>query len=59
MTQSSVSINSLHVGEVLAVALGFGISTLAVCARIYTKVRLVKSLKSEDCEFALTRDLQN
>ena len=56
MTQSQVSMHSLHVGEVLALALGFGISTLAVCARIYTKVRLTKNLRSEDCEFAPMHD---
>ncbi|KAF6241446.1 hypothetical protein HO173_000156 [Letharia columbiana] len=48
MTQSSLSRHSLHVGEVFTLALGFGISTLAVCARIYTKMRLTKTMMKED-----------
>ena len=51
MTQNSY-IQSMHVGEVLALALGFGLSTLAVFARIYTKVRLTQTFKQEDCKFA-------
>ena len=42
----------MHVGEVLALALGFGLSTLAVFARTYTKVRLTQTFKKEDCKFA-------
>lgn len=30
-------------------ALGFGLSTLAVAMRVYTKARIVKSMRSEDC----------
>ena len=42
----------MRVGEVLALALGFGLSTLAVFARTYTKVRLTKTFRKEDCKFA-------
>ena len=41
---------SLRVGEVLALALGIGISTLTVCARLYTKIRLTGTMLKEDCE---------
>ncbi|KAM0802187.1 hypothetical protein BDR22DRAFT_971639 [Usnea florida] len=47
MTQTSY-LQSMRVGEVLALALGFGLSTLAVFARTYTKVRLTKTFKKED-----------
>ena len=43
-------IRSLHLGEIFAFALGFGISTLAVSARVYTKKRLLNSMGKEDCE---------
>ena len=51
MTQNVNSIHSLHVGEVFTLALGLGISTLAVFARVYTKIRLVKTMVKEDCKF--------
>ena len=51
MTQNSYN-QSLHVGEVLAIALGFGLSTLAIFARTYTKVRLTQTFMKEDCKFA-------
>ena len=43
--------SSLRSGEVLALALGLGISTLTVCARMYTKIRLIGTVLKEDCEF--------
>lgn len=48
MTESQIPTKSIHVGEVLALALGFGLSTLAVFARTYTKLRLTKSFLKED-----------
>ena len=42
--------SSLRGGEVLALGLGLGISTLAVCARMYTKIRLIGTVLKEDCE---------
>lgn len=30
---------------------GFGLSTLVVLARLYTKSRITKKLKMEDCKF--------
>lgn len=52
MTQSPISRHSVRVGEVLTLVMGFGISTLAVCARIYTKMRIIKTFVAEDCELA-------
>ncbi|KAL8706502.1 MAG: hypothetical protein Q9201_000434 [Fulgogasparrea decipioides] len=40
--------HSLRVGEVFTVAFGFGLSTVAICARIYTKLRIVRNFLSED-----------
>ena len=51
MTQSPVSLHSLHLGEVFALALGFGLSFLAVAARVYTKMCLTRSMRKEDCQF--------
>lgn len=56
MSQSSVSLHSLRLGEVFAVALGFGFSLLAVAARVYTKIRLTRSMKKEDCGFTSLDD---
>ena len=42
--------SSLRSGEVLALALGLGISTLTVCARMYTKIRLTETVLKEDCK---------
>ncbi len=52
MTQGVVSIHSLRLGEVFALALGLGFSTLAVSARVYTKSRITKTMGKEDCECA-------
>ena len=56
MSQSSVSLHSLRLGEVFAVALGFGFSFLAVATRVYTKMRLIRPMKKEDCEFTSLDD---
>ncbi|MCJ1315362.1 hypothetical protein MMC15_000679 [Xylographa vitiligo] len=39
---------SLRVGEILALTLGFGLSTLAVSARTYTKARIMRKVNAED-----------
>ena len=44
------SFHSLHVGEDLALVLGLGISSLAVCARVYTKTILARQMLKEDCK---------
>lgn len=41
---------SLRAGEYATLILGFGLSTICVVTRMYTKARLLKSLKSEDCK---------
>lgn len=41
--------SALRIGEVVALALGFGLSTFAVFARLYTQKCLTKSIKIEDC----------
>ena len=56
MTQGQVSLHSLRLGELFALALGFVLSTLAVFARVYTKMRLVRPMLKEDCEFASLDD---
>lgn len=56
MSQSSVSLHSLRFGEVFALALGFGLSFLAVAARVYTKMRLTRSMRKEDCGFTSVDD---
>lgn len=43
--------SSLRGEEVLALALGLGISTLTICARMYTKIRLIGTVLKEDCGF--------
>ena len=52
MTQVQVSLHSLRLGELFALALGFVLSTLAVFARVYVRTRLVRPMRKEDCEFA-------
>ena len=51
MSQSHISMHSLHLGEIFALALGFSFSSLAVAARVYTKMRLTSTMGKEDCEF--------
>ena len=51
MTQSSVSMHSVHLGEYFALAFAFTFSSLAVAARVYTKMRLTSTMEKEDCEF--------
>ena len=51
MSQSQISMHSLHLGEIFALALGFSFSSLAVAARVYTKMRLTSIMGKEDCEF--------
>lgn len=43
---------SLRVAEILTFGFGFGLSTTAVLARIYTKAIITKRLKAEDCEYS-------
>ena len=50
MAQSQISLHSLRLGELFALALGFGLSTLVVSARIYTKKYLTRKMRMEDCE---------
>ena len=52
MTPGQVSFHSLRLGELFALALGFVLSTLAVFARVYTRMRLFRPMLKEDCEFA-------
>jgi hypothetical protein len=45
---------SLRIGQVLTLLLGFGLSTLAICARVYTKVRIDRRMLIEDYEWPLS-----
>ena len=40
---------SLQIGEAVATALGFAISTITVLARLYTRITITRSMKIEDC----------
>ena len=51
--------DSLRIGEYLTVILGFGLSTIAICARIYTKSRITKQFLLEDCELLPGRACQS
>lgn len=42
--------HSLRVGEVFIVGLGFVLSTVAICAPVYTKLRIVRKFLLEDCK---------
>jgi hypothetical protein len=43
--------HSLRVGEIVTLVLGFGLSTLAVAARVYTKFHIMRDKKLEDCKY--------
>ena len=45
-----ITLHGLQVGEVWALALGCSLSTFAVLARIYTKLRLTRTMLGEDCK---------
>ena len=47
--QSQITVpHSLRIGEVLTVILGFGLATLAIIARLYTKLCITRKLLLED-----------
>ena len=52
MSAQIVVPNSLRIGEYLTVLLGFGLSTIAICARIFTKWRITRKFLSEDCKLS-------
>ena len=41
--------HSMRIGEIFTVLLGFGLATLAIGARTYTKLRITRKFLSEDC----------
>ena len=47
---------SLRIGQYLSMILGFGLSTLAVGARVYTKLRISRKFLLEDCKLSPLRD---
>lgn len=50
MGQNSGSLHSPDAGDYFAFALGFGLCSLAVFARVYTKMRPTKTMRKEDCK---------
>ena len=48
MTRTQLVPTSIRIGEVVFLLLCFALPTLAVFARIYTKVRLLKDMRLED-----------
>ena len=51
MTKTQLVPTSIRIGEVITLLLCFVLPTLAVFARMYTKVRLLKDVRLEDCKF--------
>ena len=51
--------DSLRIGEYFTLILGFGLSTVAICARIYAKSRITKRFLLEDCELFPDRGRQS
>lgn len=49
MTLEVIVPRSLRVGEIFAVLLGLGLSTITISARIYVKSRIFRKFLSEDC----------
>lgn len=45
--------HSMRIGQIFTVLLGFGLSSLAVGVRLYTKSRITRKFLSEDCERSL------
>ena len=43
-------IRSLRYAEISTLVLGLGFTTLAMAARIYTKLHLTKVMRREDCK---------
>ena len=41
---------SMRLGEIFAVFLGLGLSTITIGARVYVKSRVLKKFFSEDCK---------
>ena len=59
MTEAQQVPTSLRVGEVLSLLLWFVLPTLAVFARMYAKIRLLKDVRWEDCKsFYLMEDIR-
>lgn len=42
---------SLSIGYIIMGTVGLGLSTLAVCMRLYIKFYLTRKARSEDCRF--------
>ena len=49
MTLEIITPRSLRLGEIFAVLLGLGLSTITISARIYVKSRVFRRFLSEDC----------
>lgn len=54
MSSQVVVPRSLRLAGVFTVLLGFGMSTVAIGARIYVKLRISRQFLSEDCKTVQT-----
>lgn len=54
MTFEVVTPRSLRLAEIFTILLGLGMSTVAISARIYMRLRVMKQFISEDCKTVCT-----
>lgn len=59
MVLKVVTPRSLRLGEIFAILLGLGLSTIAISARIYMKSRVLRKFLSEDCKPFASDTLKN
>lgn len=50
---------SLRLAEIFTIILGLGLSTLAMSARMYVKLRVSRKFLSEDCKDTLITHAEN
>ena len=50
MESQVITPRSLRLGEIFAVLLGLGLSTITISARVYVKARVLRKFLSEDCK---------
>ena len=53
MTSDLIDVlGSLRTGEIVTFTLGLGLSTLAVSARVYTRMCITRKVRLEDCRLS-------
>ena len=56
MASQVVVPRSLRLAGALTVLLSLGLSTIAIGARLYIKLRILRKFRSEDCKIPQTED---